>query len=123
MIEENEQQSLSPGGSSYEHTRTLLFRRRFLAAVCAPSWHHDLLTSGQRQRVRPGLMHPSEIMTIVILFHQSHYRTFKAYYSEYVHRHLHSEFETLASYGRFASVDAHGAGATGRLPAHPIGPV
>jgi Transposase DDE domain len=29
-------------------------------------------------------MHPSELMTIVILFQQSHYRTFKAYYTEYV---------------------------------------
>jgi hypothetical protein len=27
-------------------------------------------------------------MTIVILFQQSHYRTFKAYYTEYVQRHL-----------------------------------
>ena len=34
----------------------------------APNWHHDLLTSGQRQRLRPTQMHPSEIMTIVILF-------------------------------------------------------
>ena len=34
MIEENEQESLSAGGSPYEYTRTLLFCRRFLAAVC-----------------------------------------------------------------------------------------
>ena len=67
----------------------------------APNWHHDLLTSGQRQRLRPTQMHASEIMTIVILFHQSHYRTFKAYYIEYVQRHLCSEFPTLVSYQRF----------------------
>src|SRR5438045_2011466 len=35
MIEQNEHQYLSPGGSTYEYTRTLLFRRRFLAPVCA----------------------------------------------------------------------------------------
>jgi hypothetical protein len=70
----------------------------------APTWQQDLLTSGQRQRVRPGQMYPSEMMTIVILFQQSHYRTFKAYYTEYVHRHLCSEFPTLVSYSRFVEL-------------------
>ena len=70
----------------------------------APSWHQDLLSSGQRQRLRPTQLHPSEIMTIVILFHQSHYRTFKAYYTEYVQRHLQSEFPTLVSYHRFVEL-------------------
>jgi transposase len=49
-------------------------------------------------------MYPSEMMTIVILFQQSHYRTFKAYYTEYVHRHLCSEFPTLVSYSRFVEL-------------------
>lgn len=67
-------------------------------------WQQDLLTSGQCQRIRPTQLHPSEIMTILILFHQSHYRTFKAYYIEYVHRHLRSEFPTLISYSRFVEL-------------------
>lgn len=70
----------------------------------APNWYQDLLSSGQRERLRPTQLHPSEIMTIVILFHQSHYRTFKAYYTEYVQRHLHSEFPTLVSYSRFVEL-------------------
>jgi hypothetical protein len=70
----------------------------------APQWQHDLLTSGQRQRLRPTQMYPSEIMTILILFHQSHYRTFKAYYTEYVQRHLHREFPALVSYHRFVEL-------------------
>ncbi len=41
------------------------------------NWHHTLITSGQRQRLRVTQMHPSEMMTIVILFHQSHYRMWK----------------------------------------------
>jgi DDE family transposase len=49
-------------------------------------------------------MYPSEMMTIVILFQQSHYRTFKAYYTEYVQRHLRSEFPTLVSYQRFVEL-------------------
>ena len=43
-------------------------------------------------------------MTIVILLHQSHYRTFKAYYTEYVQRHLRNEFLTLVSYQRFVEL-------------------
>ena len=70
----------------------------------APNWQHDLLTSGQRQRLRPTQLYPSEITTILILFHQSHYRTFKAYYTEHVQRHLHSEFPTLVSYSRFVEL-------------------
>jgi len=70
----------------------------------APQWHQDLLTSGQREPLRPGQMHPSEMMTIVILFQQSHYRTFKAYYIEYVQHHQRSEFPTLVSYQRFVEL-------------------
>jgi hypothetical protein len=67
----------------------------------APKWHSELLAAGKRQRMRATQMHPSEMMTIVILFQQSHYRTFKAYYTEYVQCHLRSEFPTLVSYQRF----------------------
>ena len=42
----------------------------------------------------------SEVMTILIHFHQSHYRTFKAYYLEHVQVHLTSEFPHLVSYQR-----------------------
>jgi hypothetical protein len=35
-------------------------------------------------------------MTILIHFHQSHYRTFKAYYTEYVQVHLTSDFPRSA---------------------------
>jgi hypothetical protein len=59
------------------------FRQQFV-----PTWHPDLLTSGQRQRLRPTQMHPSEMMSIVILFHQSHYLSCKASYIEYVQHHL-----------------------------------
>jgi Transposase DDE domain len=67
----------------------------------APQWQRTLVASGQRKRLRPTQMYPSEIMTIMILFHQSHYRTFKAYYMEYVQCHLSSEFPSLVSYQRF----------------------
>lgn len=67
----------------------------------APNWQRTLVTSGQRKRWRATEMPPSELMTIVILFHHPHYRTFKAYYTEYVQCHLRSEFPRLVSYQRF----------------------
>jgi hypothetical protein len=46
----------------------------------------------------------SEIMTIIIHFHQSSYRDFKAYYTEHVMVHLRSEFPILVSYNRFVEL-------------------
>ena len=42
-----------------------------------------------------------DIMTILIAFHQSHYRNFKAYYTEHVCKHWQAEFPNLVSYTRF----------------------
>jgi hypothetical protein len=69
-----------------------------------PTWEASLLASGARHRRRAGQLHPSEIVTIVIWFHQSHYRTFKAYYTEQVQIHLRAEFPTLVSYSRFVEL-------------------
>jgi transposase len=68
----------------------------------APHWQRHLLTTG-RQRQRAGVMHPSEMLTILILFHQSHYRTFKAFYTAYVGPCLHREFPHRLSYSRFVA--------------------
>lgn len=57
-----------------------------------------------RHRCRAGVLSASEMMTILIHFHQSHYRTFKAYYTEHVQVHLRSEFPHLVSYGRFVQL-------------------
>lgn len=51
-----------------------------------------------------GQLCASEVMTILIHFHQSHYRTFKAYYTEHVQVHLSSEFPQLVSYQRFVAL-------------------
>lgn len=66
-----------------------------------PSFQTHLLESGLRQRQRVRSLSPSEIMTILILFHQSHYRDFKAFYRQQVCRHLCAEFPGLVSYTRF----------------------
>ena len=41
-----------------------------------PTWQRQLLTSGERRRLRAGRLTLSEILTILIVFHQSPYRTF-----------------------------------------------
>jgi hypothetical protein len=69
-----------------------------------PAWQAEQLASGERQRQRASQLHPSEIMTLVIHFHQSRYRDFKTYYTRYVQVYLCSEFPNLVSYGRFVQL-------------------
>jgi hypothetical protein len=68
------------------------------------NWEASLLAGGIKRRRRASQLAPSEIMTLVIWFHQSHYRTFKAYYTEYVQVHLRAEFPGLVSYNRFVEL-------------------
>jgi hypothetical protein len=67
-------------------------------------WQAQLLAGGIIQRVCTPRLSESEIMTLVILFHQSHYRDFKAFYTEYVQKHLRQEFPGLVSYNRFVEL-------------------
>ena len=69
--------------------------------VVLPIWQNRLLTSGAMQRRRKSSLSISAIMTILIYFHQSHSRHFKASYPEHVLKHLRSEFPGLVSYTRF----------------------
>ena len=57
-----------------------------------PDWHRQQLQYGERKRRRGCRMVLSEIMTILIHFHQSHYRDFKAFYLLHVCRHLAGAF-------------------------------
>jgi transposase len=66
-----------------------------------PIWQKQMLSAGEIQRQRARSLRISEIITILIHFHQSHYRNFKAYYTEYVLVRLSREFPGLVSYNRF----------------------
>lgn len=70
----------------------------------APGWQVEQLTSGERQRQRAGQLHESEIMTILIHFHQMRFRDFKTYYTQYVQVYLAVEFPRLVSYSRFVQL-------------------
>lgn len=69
--------------------------------IFGPIWQKQLLSAGDIQRQRDRSLSISEIMTILIHFHQSHYRDFKAYYTDYVLERLPKEFPRLVSYTRF----------------------
>jgi len=66
-----------------------------------PEMEKKLFSSGVRTRKRDRSLTMSEVMTLLILFHQSHYRNFKAYYLEHAVVHLRGEFPGLVSYKRF----------------------
>jgi len=72
------------------------FCRAFL-----PKYEAGLLADGTKQRQRQRSLALSEVMTILIAFHSSNYRTFKAFYLERVLPHWRNEFPGLVSYTRF----------------------
>ena len=55
-------------------------------------------------RGRPKRLHPSEVMTLLIAFHQSGYRTFKHFYEKHVCVYWCAEFPNLVSYSRFVQL-------------------
>jgi Transposase DDE domain len=67
-------------------------------------WATERLRDGGTHRQRSRELSDSEIMTLLIHFHQSQYRTFKAYYTQHVQVHLRQEFPDLVSYGRFVQL-------------------
>ena len=71
------------------------------AVAFEPQWRRHLLEDGRPHRQRPSRMCLGEVMTILVLFHGSNYRTFKHFYREHVCTHLRGEFPALLSYNRF----------------------
>lgn len=63
-----------------------------------------LLLNPSRKRNRKYRLSHSEIITIEVLFHLSHYRTFKDYYLECVIPHFKTYFPALVSYNRFVEL-------------------
>ena len=53
---------------------------------------------------RPPKMNSSEVITIILLFHLSGFRTFKHFYVFYVQKHMQKEFPITVSYNRFVEL-------------------
>lgn len=51
----------------------------------------------------------SEVITLLIAFHQSDYRTLKHFYKDYVCVHLQKDFPSLVSYNRFVELQKFAA--------------
>lgn len=71
-----------------------------------PEWNKHLLSSEIKKRNRASKLSISELMTIMIAFHQSHYRNFKNFYTGYVMRIWQKEFPNLVSYNRFVELQS-----------------
>jgi len=63
-----------------------------------------LPVAGLKNRDRKTQLSVSEIMTVLIFFHLSHYRTFKDFYVSCVLEDLSAYFPKAVSYGRFVAL-------------------
>lgn len=71
------------------------FVKKFLS-----EWEKHLLAAGTSRRGPKSKLTISEIITVVILFHISNYRTFKHFY-HYMQENWRKDFPDLVSYSRF----------------------
>jgi hypothetical protein len=69
--------------------------------VFEAKWPEKLLSGGLKSRKRAKSLTLSEIMTILIAFHQNHSRNFKHYYLDHVCLDWREAFPRLPSYQRF----------------------
>jgi hypothetical protein len=69
--------------------------------VFEPYWQGLLLSDGGKRRNRARSLSLSEIMTILVSFHQQSYRNFKHFYEKHVRCFWRAEFPGLPSYQRF----------------------
>ena len=67
-------------------------------------WAAQQQLPGKAKRGPEPSLSVSEVMTLVIHFHQEGYRDFKHYYQKQVCKHLTTEFPGLVSYGRFVEL-------------------
>jgi len=63
-----------------------------------------LYESGLIKKAHPSRLSLSEVMTILIHYHQTYYKDFKHYYTEYVQQDLKRDFPDLVSYNRFVEL-------------------
>ncbi len=69
-----------------------------------PEYRKHLIDDGKLKRVRNSTLSQSEVMTIIIEFQRSGYRTFKHYYQRHVCVFLRWAFPQVVSYNRFVEL-------------------
>ncbi|MDD4963336.1 MAG: IS982 family transposase [Gallionella sp.] len=73
-------------------------------AVFIPEWQRTRLLNGRCKRNTPKMLCESEIITIVVLYQTSGYRTLKWFYTKHLAQNLKGEFPNLPSYNRFVEL-------------------
>ena len=71
--------------------------------MAEPLWRQRMLTTGRQPPSARGRLTSSEVMTILIAFHRSDFRTFKHFYLMLMGTHR-AEFPDLVSYQRFVEL-------------------
>ena len=66
-------------------------------------------STAKRTRNKSCGLSKSEVITLLIAFHQSDYRTLKHFYKDYVCVHLQKDFPSLVSYNRFVELEKFAA--------------
>lgn len=69
-----------------------------------PAWENHLIRLGHKKRRRNSRLSISEMITILILFHHSHYRDFKTFYQKQMFLEYQNYFPGLLSYSRFTKL-------------------
>lgn len=63
--------------------------------IFIPKWRQRLISNSEIKRNRQNRMSPSKTITLLICFHQSRFRDFKAFYFCHVSKQLKNEFPRL----------------------------
>ena len=82
---------------------TIFFKIDDFCNQFEPQWHSALLSEKIIYKTRPGRLHLSEIMTILIYFHYSGMKNFKHYYLILLNE-FRPLFPYLVSYNRFVEL-------------------
>lgn len=69
--------------------------------VFVPEWEKTQIENGEKKRRRKRSISTSEIITLIIYYHQSGYGTFKWFYLRYLPKNLSKSFPGAPSYNRF----------------------
>ncbi len=84
---------------------TLFFEIDEFCRLFEPAWKQHLLSNPVNPRNRARRLSMSEVMTILVLFHSSGYRTSIQFYTEFVWLYLRCKFPDLVSYTRFVEFE------------------
>ena len=66
--------------------------------------HLLAMENSKKTRKRAFIMSDSEVITIMIMFHQSHFRDIKAFYINHIQGHCQRDFPHTVSYNRFVEL-------------------